>query len=325
MVYSFVSMRSDFSAVQDLQKPDHVRLEEEVKKQVKNEGTIAVVEVSGTILTRSAKGLSLGSVTYGSNVRSLLNALARNPHVEGVLVRMSTPGGTVTGSDEIYSGIEAVRAAKKKVHVHVLDMSASGGVYSMVAADHVSASPTALLGSIGVIGAQLFRYEHVSEMGSLLSRVRAQKITARTLYVGKGKALGDPFADPDPEALAAFESMLRANYDRFVDIVSTKRNIPKDRIVEFGARIFDTEGARKAGLIDATMSYDEARSHIAMALPCKATCSFVTIKQGGSGGFLGDLLGHFSARSASGPSEHEQVHHLLRQEMVLMMEPFSLR
>lgn len=297
---------------------DEERIIKRTRAMITEDNVIAVVEVEGVILTKKLPGLGLlGGATYGEEMKYTLAALALDTRVKGVMIRMSTPGGTVTGSEYLHEGVKIVRNAGKPVHVYVEDHAMSGGVYTMVAADFVSAAPTALVGSVGVISAQLFRYNEVTEYGSTKQRVRAKQITARYLHAGKGKTLGDPFNDPDSDALQAYQDSLNETYGRFVRFVSKGRKIPEEQVRAFGARVFSASAAKEAGLIDDIASYAGARLELLNRAKCVA-CSFVTIKNRSTLSILDDLLAQHTARSKE---QMVPVSMLLRSELQLLLNP----
>ena len=74
------------------------------------------------------------------------------------MIRINTPGGTVTASDVIFRELELFKREKKIPIVAVMmDVAASGGYYVALAADTIVAHPTTVTGSIGVDDAHLQR------------------------------------------------------------------------------------------------------------------------------------------------------------------------
>jgi protease-4 len=242
-----------------------------------------IVDVAGPILNeaRSVSPFARSFATFGGDLGEALKSVARQKKKVGaVIVRLSTPGGTVTGSDGIARGIEACNAAGIPTYAYVSDMSASGGVWAMVAAKTIVAHPDALLGSIGVRGPQLFTYEDVTEMGGGFgNRVSAKSISAETISEGKGKTLGDPFSKPDPEALQRFKDLIKVSYDRFVNHVARYRGIDALVLKNLGAAIISAQDAHEIKLIDHVGDFDVVRAMVTKQLKCTwEECTLVHLR-----------------------------------------------
>ena len=87
-----------------------------------------------------------------SDFRETLDAIARDPSVKAVVLRINSPGGTVTASAMMYHDVlEFKKKTGKPVVACMMDVCASGGYYLSCAADYRVAYPTTITGSIGVI------------------------------------------------------------------------------------------------------------------------------------------------------------------------------
>jgi signal peptide peptidase SppA len=216
--------------------------------------TIVVVHVNGVILESSLSMPSFmpGFVTFGEDLEEILARAERNDHVGGVLVRFNTPGGTVIGSELIRAAMQRF-GEKKPLVAYVSGISASGGVWSMVAARHIISHREAMLGSIGVMGPTIMHYKHVTGMGHgfLHGEVHADEINAQVLYAGQGKAFGNPHVAPDPETVARFQSMLDQTRQRFLGVVLEGRPAMQPRdLADLGANIISAEEAWRIRLVD---------------------------------------------------------------------------
>ena len=84
--------------------------------------------------------------------RQQLAKAASDNRVKAVVLRVNSPGGTVSASEVMYGDLMKFRAPSgKPVVAHCQDVAASGGYYVAVAADEIHATPTSIVGSIGVI------------------------------------------------------------------------------------------------------------------------------------------------------------------------------
>ena len=125
-------------------------------------GNLRAIRISGTIMTDAADGALLSSGTYGYEVADQLDSL-KTDQVDGVVLLVNTPGGTITGSKAIADAITRYRERTgKPVLVHVEGSSTSGGVYSTATANEIIADHGSMIGSIGVILGPLPRYKDVS-------------------------------------------------------------------------------------------------------------------------------------------------------------------
>ncbi len=116
-------------------------LSEEVIEKGPRTKKIAVISVQGIINSGQAQ-----------NVYQQLKVAREDRRVKGLIIRVNSPGGTVSGSDEIYNEIRRYRyKTDKPVVAFMQGMAASGGYYVSVACDKIVAEPTTVTGSVGVI------------------------------------------------------------------------------------------------------------------------------------------------------------------------------
>jgi len=206
----------DSEQVVDLNKPIGV---EHIPSDVgDNIGIVARIKVSGPIFSQKVPLSGYrGPVTYADEFVRKLRALAEDELVKGIVVEFNTPGGTTTGSLLISEAIREART-QKPVYGFVTDLSASGGVWSMVAAKKVYAQPGSLVGSIGVLGTTLFQYDQLRSIGNLLAgSVEAKEITGRVMYMGEGKPFGSPFYKPTEEDIKKYRALRRC-------VISKRKN-----------------------------------------------------------------------------------------------------
>ena len=121
----------------------------------KGKSKILLMDVSG-LLSDESGGLVLGTppprVPIVARVREELQKAEDDDDVKALIVRINSPGGTITASDLIYREIESFKTRRKIPVVAVMmDVAASGGYYAALAADTIVAHPTAITGSIGVV------------------------------------------------------------------------------------------------------------------------------------------------------------------------------
>lgn len=230
-------------------------------------GKLRAVSVNGVILAEASQGSVFSSGTYGYEVASEIDGITKE-EASGLIVLVNSPGGSIGGSRAISDAI--VRYKERtghKVFVHINGVSASGGVYSMVAADEIVADHGSLVGSIGVIMGPFMKYNGVTATtGTLFESgvTTTGGVTAETLTAGKYKDFGNAWRAMSDEERQHYKTGLDNEYKNFVSHVSTHRNISEDTIVNtMGALIFDNARAKELGLIDSTMGREEFYRHAA--------------------------------------------------------------
>ena len=232
-------------------------------------GHLRAIRISGTIMTDADDGALLSSGTYGYEVADQLDSL-KTDQVDGVVLLVNTPGGTITGSKAIADAITRYRERTgKPVLVHVEGSSTSGGVYSTATANEIIADHGSMIGSIGVILGPLPRYKDVVATGSTLLQqgiTTTGGISQEYITAGSGKDLNNPYRDLTEQERQRLQAMVDDDYEIFVAEVAAGRKLDPQRIRnEFGAGIFSARQAVNIGLADAVMGRDEFFRHAATA------------------------------------------------------------
>src|SRR5262250_546161 len=181
------------------------------EETVEGEGKakILLMDVSG-VLADETGSVVLGTppprVPIVARVREELQKAEDDDEIKALIVRINSPGGTITASDLIYREIVAFKARKKVPVVTVMmDVGASGGYYAALAGDTIIAMPTTVTGSIGVI------------MLTLNAQGLMEKIGVAPLAIKSAdkKDAGSPFRQLTPEERAIFQSVIDQMYARF--------------------------------------------------------------------------------------------------------------
>lgn len=213
---------------------------------------IAIIEVEGMIINARTGGLLQASENKLSLFTQEMNRAARDPAVKAVVLRINSPGGTVTCSDTMYEIVKDFRQKTgKPVVASAQEVCASGAYYIACGADQIVASPTSIVGSVGVI---LTTLDISGIMGKL--GIRAEAITSGPL-----KDMGSPFKPLDPEARAVMQGMIDDYYKRFVGVVTSNRTQLSDPAVLKTAtdgRVFSGEQALKNHMVDRLGTLEDA-------------------------------------------------------------------
>jgi protease-4 len=212
---------------------------------------VVIVAVVGAGLAFSNRGAITGpgggiarvnieGLIRGSRERSeALKRLAES-NVKAVIVHISSPGGTVAGSEELYDSLIKVKA-KKPMVVVVDGLAASGGYIAAMASDRIVAQQSAIVGSIGVI----FQYPNVTE---LLKTIGVQVETIKSSPL---KAAPSGYEPTSPEARAAVEAIVKDSFDWFKGLVRDRRHLDDASLQKVSdGRVFTGRQAVELKLID---------------------------------------------------------------------------
>ena len=189
-----------------------------------------------------------GVITNDEPMLKLLKKVQENEKVKGVVLHISSPGGSTVGGEAMY---EAVRnlAKEKPVTATVGTLAASAGYMIAAGTDHIVARRSSIVGSIGV----LFQYADASE---LLDKVG---VKVKTVKSSPLKAEPSPFTPASDEAVAMIDRLIQDSYQWFVDIVVERRPLNKFEVSKLAdGSIFTGGQSKENGLIDAIGGEDVA-------------------------------------------------------------------
>jgi protease-4 len=190
-----------------------------------------------------------------------LDKAASDPSVKAVVLRVNSPGGTVSASDAMYELVKRFKARTgKPVVASAQEVAASGAYYVSCACDKIVAQPTSIVGSIGVV------FETMQFEGTL----QKLGITSEAIKSGSLKDMGSPFRAIKPEEKIVMQGMVEEYFTRFVGIVSGNRPVTEQPVADlsryeestyrgtYSGRVFSGERARELGLVDETGLLEDA-------------------------------------------------------------------
>ncbi len=173
-------------------------------------------------------------------MRDLFKRVAEARHVSGVVVAINSSGGTITGAEELFRGIRQL-SERKPLVAFVDGTAASGGYITAIAADHIVARETSLVGSIGV----LFQYPDLSKLMTSLG-VQVEEIKSAPL-----KSEPSPFHPTSPEARKALQEIVGDTFDWFKRLVAERRRMDDGQIGTVSSgRIFSGRQSVALKLVD---------------------------------------------------------------------------
>ena len=213
-------------------------------------GVVAVA----AIVTVGAVATSSGPAASASIARVNIEGLIRSDHdrvealerlekssAAAVIVHINSPGGTTAGSEQLYDALLRLKA-KKPLVVVVEGLAASGGYISAIAADHIVAQQSSLVGSIGV----LFQFPNFTELLKTVG-VRVEEVKSSPL-----KAAPNGFEPTSPEARAAIDALVKDSYAWFRGLVKTRRGMDDVQLEKVAdGRVFTGRQAVELKLVDA--------------------------------------------------------------------------
>ena len=208
---------------------------------------IVVVNVEGVINSRQA-----------DRVRGQLKMAAKDSAVAGLIIRVNSPGGTISASDQIYHEIRTFREREgKPVLAFMQGVAASGGYYVSAACEQIMAEPTAITGSIGVIMSYFVLEDLLEEKLGVLPVV---------VKSGERKDWPSSYHKPTEEQLEYLQTQLiRPAYARFLSIVQTSRqdHLSAEQVEALAdGTIFSAHEAQENRLIDQIGYLDDAMTLI---------------------------------------------------------------
>jgi protease IV len=219
---------------------------------------IAVINVEGAIMTGEAgSGSPFGEQTaYSDDIAGAIYDAVEDDGVKAIVMRVSSPGGSDTASEQIAAAIRAAKAAKKPVVVSMGSYAASGGYWISAEADYIVAQPTTLTGSIGVYGGKFSAGDAAARFG-----VDVRETTVGGEFASVG-SIGHGFT---PAQRAAYSAQIDRVYAAFLRHVAAGRKMPLERVREIaGGRVWTGVQAKQIGLVDQlgglTDAVDKAKS-----------------------------------------------------------------
>jgi protease-4 len=190
---------------------------------------IAVIDITGVIMN-------------ADKIDAQLRKYADDPEVKAIVLRIDSPGGASSPSQEIYHEVLRLRQEKHKKIVASIDSEgASGAYYIASACDRIYANEASVVGSIGVV-------MEWTNYGELL---RWAKLKSVDIHAGELKTAGDPTRDLTPKEQAYFQSLADNMYGQFIRDVAVGRHTTEDKIKPLATgQVWTGEQALPLGLID---------------------------------------------------------------------------
>lgn len=205
---------------------------------------IAVIVANGAIMDGPESDGNVGGDTTAQQIRD-----ARlNPAIKAIILRVNSPGGSVTASEKIREELMAAKQAGKPIVVSMGGLAASGGYWISTPADYIIASPTTLTGSIGIFGVINTVENTLGSIGVHTDGVA----TSPLADISTTKALPD-------QVNQLMQLTIENGYRNFITLVATSRHKTPEQIDQIGqGHVWTGVDAKQNGLVDALGDFDDA-------------------------------------------------------------------
>ncbi|MFO0911974.1 MAG: signal peptide peptidase SppA [Pirellulales bacterium] len=222
--------------------------------------TVAIIDVDGVLLDQNASGLGSRGENAVSLFRERLDAIEHDGRVRAVVVRINSPGGSVTATDIMWRDLHAFRRRTTlPVVACLMDTGTGGAYYLATAADMIIAHPTTVTGAIGCI---LNVYNLEDMMGQF-------NIVGVPIKAGKYIDVGSPIKTMDEDSRRMLQQMADEFHRRFKQVVVKSRSQVDARLeTTFDGRVFSASQALELGLIDEIGYLDHAVAHARRLAGC---------------------------------------------------------
>jgi protease-4 len=208
-----------------------------------------MVYAQGEIVNGQGSGQQVGGQSFARQLRQV----RQDEDVKAVVLRINSPGGSATASEEILREVR-LTSQKKPVIVSMGDYAASGGYWIATGANHIFAEPNTITGSIGVFGLQFNVQKLASDYGITWDVVKTGRY-ADSATISRPKT---------PQELAIAQKSVNQIYNQFLNKVAQSRKLPVQKVAQIAqGRVWSGQDAKKLGLVDEIGGIDDAIEYAA--------------------------------------------------------------
>jgi len=223
---------------------------EEYTLDGKGKEKVLVMSIDGIISDKARRSLLGTRPSMIQEVAAYLRRAQEDNHIKALLIKVNSPGGTVTASDILYHEINNYKQRSGvKIVVAMMSMATSGGYYISLPADVIMAHPTTVTGSVGVIYLR-------PNFSGLMDKVG---VSVGVNTSGANKDMGAPYRPATDEENALFQDLTDKMAQRFIGLVTQHRNLNNEQLQQITtARVLLAEEAKALGLVDSIGYLDDA-------------------------------------------------------------------
>ena len=210
---------------------------------------IAVVTIANEIVD----GDGGPGIAGGDRIADLIDRAAAGDHA-GLVLRVDSPGGSVTASERIRGAVERFRASGRPVAVSMANVAASGGYWVATPAQRIFAEPGTITGSIGIFGVIPSFERTLADYGVTTDAVRTTPLSGQPDVIG----------GISPLTSQVIQAQIEENYARFLSLVAQSRGKTAAQIDQVAqGRVWDGGTARQIGLVDQFGGIEDALAWVA--------------------------------------------------------------
>ena len=201
--------------------------------------TVAVIPLEGEIGYGESNILE-GQVANPESIENSLRQAEEDPTVSAILLEINSPGGSPVASEEVMS---SVKNCTKPVVVWISDQGASGAYLVASSADKIVASPSSIVGSIGVILS-------LTDLSELYQKMGVNKYSIKA---GEYKDMGADYRNLTSSEQKMLQEMVDQDYDYFIRLVALNRNLNESYVRSIAeGKIYTGSQAKNLKLVDET-------------------------------------------------------------------------
>jgi protease-4 len=284
------------------------------KEPVSDLPKIAVVYAEGAIMDGQGGEGMLGGMSVGSeDIRTAMRLASRDEKVKAIVIRIDSPGGSALASEAMWQSVRRV-AKDKPVIVSIGSMAASGGYYLASAGEYIVADPSAIVGSIGVVGGKFVMNDLYEKLG----------ITTQTFQRGQNAGLFSSTERFDDRQKRMVRTWMKNTYDQFTDRIKETRGKKIKDIDEVArGRIFLAEEAKGLGMVDELGGLTVAINHAAKRAKLEKGEYDVTVLPKPT--TIADILNGTAGADASMPAFAPRMKIEIKPDALLRVLPANVR
>lgn len=205
---------------------------------------IAVIHGNGEIANGEENNSKMGSKSFNLLLQQALD----NNNIKAVVIRLDSPGGSASASEQIRQKLLALKKSGKIVVVSMASVSASGGYWIASAADYIIAYPTTLTGSIGIFALYASAEKALNKLGIYNDGIGTTPLSRL-----------DPTRPLDPDIADLLQMAIEHGYQQFLNVVADGRKMSPDAVNNIAqGRVWTGKDAYKLGLVDQLGNLDDA-------------------------------------------------------------------
>lgn len=217
-------------------------------QQVSKSSTVAILPLFGVLCPRADLMSQISGASSLEGFQASFRSAINDPEIDAVIINVDSPGGSTKFVTETAALVRDARGSKPIVAV-ANQLSASAAYWIACQADEFYASPSAMVGSVGVYAA----HEDISAM------LEKEGIKTTLISAGDNKVELNPFQPLSDDAKAQLQSLVDSDYAMFVADVAEGRGVSEAKVLaDFGqGRLVPAQAAAAAGMVDGIATFEE--------------------------------------------------------------------